>query len=359
MRRAPLIGIAFVTSCIFAATPSSAAPVPCVQDLIPVFSPGHWVARGIIARGNLSGGGVNAVDFGNAQFRMDVDQSGNVDGEFELIGKGSASVSAAGGSAGGTLDLFERAELTGSPGRVVLTGTLQASGTVKTPAGSFPVDQKFPIEGSFTPLKATCTTAAGDLIPGATDAINAAGFSGSANAIFFAKRIGDPAITADVEAGMDSLATKLQTLARVDGTELNEADVHALALEAAKVNALAGGAANCGDLDPALVNRGIFSGIIADSIELPLRDYLLFAQAGSFTVQDILNMLSGGIRGGILAWDGGCTNDARAQEIMDLADTILVERAAIALEHDDQATLNDLQTASLELGLRKLAAVFQ
>lgn len=356
MRRVSTIfGLGLTGSILFSGTAVEAIPANCgPKPLVPAFSPGHWVAKGFTAEGRIIDDGVFALDYGTASFVLDVDELGNATGTLEIHGTGVATVTD--GSVGANLAITETAELSGSPTRINVLGALNVSGTATTPIGPIAIDETHPIVGEFSPQIGTCTTVGGDLLAGATEQIQGAGVNGQANAYFIATRVGDPAQVANVEGALVDLVGRIEALP--PAASLNADIVHSVALQAARLNALTGAAANCGDLNPELIGSRPVATLIARAIHRSLADYLSLAQQGEYSVGDIISMLSAGVRGGVLSWDGECTTDQPAAELMQIAEQVLIERLADALAAGDDRTVIDIQSAGYDFGFATLLSSF-
>ncbi len=312
----------------------------------PAFPDGAWSGTAVHT-GQVSGKGVAAWGDAAIVFELVVDGGEVVSGTMTVVGDGIGVT--AGTSA--KLDVTGTFALSGSAVVVHAEGSYHFEGTAASYGVEVPVEFSFGTTGTFSPSWVSCNKVTGDLATTSQQAAEAAGFNADLEAKFVAFREGGSPTA-------KSLATSYENLVDALVDAIDSAPPVSLALDLAKqvdaLNAKIAGLGGC-DSPPKGFQNGVADTLLAalfqDLLQTALDD------AGSYSAQDLLTLLSVGVHVGAVGSAVGASAafQQKAASLATQFEAVLEQKLDAAASAGDTQTVLDVLVGAQQFGLDALA----
>jgi hypothetical protein len=369
-RRLGSVAVSLVALAGLAVTAQPVMADGCIPT-VAGFPPGHWIARGITVRGELSDAWSTSVVTGTGGFDLTVARTGEASGTMSLVGDGYTQSFVEGDDSSSTASYIKTGNLSGSATHIEVNGTidLQMEGVIDVEPGhdgdlvnpsgqdlfGFENDIQVPFSSELLASAASCTTVFGSLTGPAEYGVQ----DETDEAIFLAVRADDVPAEVDLQGQLQALLDEARDVLNTRPVNLDALGAyvrHALAFEAllASMEACDPGSELGIDGPWALLQSTLYN-----TIGVLLQE----AGAGNVSTHDLITAIAVWTQGGSLGWrDDDClavdpVNDAAFDRLIQFEE-LLVGRYHAAHEVGDRAEMAEIAAAGYQYGLpRVIAAV--
>lgn len=336
------------------------------------FPPGHWVARGITIRSELTDELSVTVLNATGGFDLTVDDTGMAKGTLSVAGEAFSQSWVEFDDSSSHATFIKTGDLTGTGMVIRVDGEMEAhiegvidvnpNGDGDDYSGSgndlFPFENSFTKEfsGQFSPSQANCNEVFGSFrgpVEYGTE------YDGN-ESYYIAFRVGGThPEEADVQGRLAELmedAEFVMNMDPVDTDVLAEFVLDMLAFESLLVSLEACDVYNEGDLGAAWA---MLQSIMFNTIRM----FLSAAESGAYSTRDVITAIAIWVQGGSLGWRGDTCLDANTSSdgAMDLFvkfEDVLLKRYEIARENGVTQEMNQIAAAAYQYGMpRVIAAV--
>jgi hypothetical protein len=353
---------------------TAAQPVlaePCVPT-VAAFPPGHWVARGITVRNEISDARSTTVVAGTGGFDLRVDPNGAAEGTFSLAGEGFSQSFVEGDDSSSSASFTKTGVINGTATTLRIDGELAVDieGVIDVEPGHdgdlfnatgqdlFGFGNSFSKEFSteFSPSAANCTTVFGSL----GGPVEYGTESNGEESLFMAVRVGQQPSSVDVQGQLAELLEDAQFVLNMDPVDT---DVLArFVLDMLQFESLLASLENC---DPAHeLDMGGAWAMLQSVMYNTVRTFLDAADRGAYTTRDVIAVIGIWLQGGSLGWrapdclDVDPYNDA-ALDLLVTFEDILLKRYEIARDGNDLGEMRQIALAAYQYGLSRVVAAVE
>ena len=331
-----------------AATTPPPEPPPAPPPASPAFLPGVW--KGVaVGSGSISGQGADA--FFSEPFRMPFEFEVGPEGDvLNGLWSWTAEVSFAAEGVEGTFTMSASGTVGGSGNRVVYSGIIHETGTIRVEGNTYPIEQDVPAEGAFSPTSVSCAVATGDVATEGRSMQAGAGMSTTVTGPFTAQRVASPDAPAEFQDAFVELVARAQALI-AEGLPA-VAEVIALAEDAEDfyqnvfaTGSCAGGAPS---LLPGKQPHTLFVKVIGELLLTAL------ANADAYEPDEINTLAIAALRIGVIG--AAAPDPALATEVLEAFQSTLDDKLAAAVAAGDQAACTMIGFTAAALGMTQIWA---
>jgi hypothetical protein len=368
------LAAAFGPAAVLLAIVTTVQPVmaeSCVPT-VAAFPPGHWVARGITVRSEISDDRSTTVVAGSGGFDLTVDATGAASGTFSLAGVGYSQSWIEGDDSSSAAGYIKTGEMSGTGTVVRIDGEMEVQiegvidvepnqdGDQSNQSGQdlFGFGNTFtrPFFTQFSPSAAACNSVFGSL----GGPVEYGTESDGSESYFMAFRAGAKATEVDVQGQLAELIEDAQFVLNMD---VLDTDVLAsFVLDMLQFESLLASLESCDPGDE--LELGAAWAMLQSVMFNTIRTVLDAADGGAYSTRDVITTIGIWLQGGSLGWRGAdCLeiNDANtgAMDLLVRFEDVLLERYIDARDANATAEMQQIAVAAYQYGLARVTAAVE